>query len=177
MPVKAGYLIIGGGGAILLWSGIKGHKWSEVVRDLISGKQPAANPDLPIVTSQAAYAYGVQNTGPAPGTNLGVGGSVTKNKAIGMALATTYGWGPGTSNWTSLDQLWTRESGWDNRAQNASSGAYGIPQALPPSKLPAAGRPPISSASVQIIWGLSYIKQRYGNPDNAWAHEEANGWY
>lgn len=176
MPVKGGYLLLAGGGAILLWSGIKGHKWSAVLHDVLSGQSPSTAAGEPIISSQAAYGYGTgQIGGPIP--NLGVGGSVTKNKAIGAALATVYGWGPGTSNWTSLDNLWTRESGWDNKAQNPSSGAYGIAQALPPTKYPAAGRPPVSSASVQIAWGLKYIKQRYGTPDNAWAHEEANGWY
>jgi hypothetical protein len=178
MPIKGGYLIAAGGGAILLWSGVKGHKWSTVLRDLIAGKPIGNQADLPIITSSAAYAYGSGiNTGPAPGTNLGAGGSVAKNKAIGAALATTYGWGPGTSNWTSLVQLWDRESGWNNRARNPSSGAYGIPQSLPASKMGAAANPPLSSASAQIIWGLKYIKTTYGDPDAAWAHEEANGWY
>src|SRR5262249_27562945 len=62
-------------------------------------------------------------------------------------------------------------------ARNPTSGAYGIPQALPPSKMGAAANPPISSAVAQINWGLGYIKSRYGSPEAAWAHELAYHWY
>jgi resuscitation-promoting factor RpfB len=174
MPVKGGYLIVAGGGAILLWSGIKGHKWSTVIRDVLSGQRIPSTQELAITTSSAAYGYGGANSSNITGD---VGGSVTKNKTIGAALAAVRGWGPGTSNWTSLVALWTRESGWDNHARNPSSGAYGIPQALPASKMGPAANPPLSSATAQILWGLSYIAGRYGNPNNAEAHENANGWY
>jgi hypothetical protein len=75
--------------------------------------------------------------------------------------------------------LWNQESGWSNTARNKSSGAYGIPQALPPSKMGAAANPPQSSYIAQINWGLGYIKNRpgYGSPAAAWAHEVAHGWY
>jgi hypothetical protein len=77
--------------------------------------------------------------------------------------------------------LWNRESGWSNTAENPSSGAYGIAQALghgPTNQYPAGpANPPVSSASAQIAWGLSYIKQTYGSPSAAWAHEESEGWY
>jgi resuscitation-promoting factor RpfB len=176
MPVKGGYLIIAAGGGILLWSGVKGHNWSTVLRDVISGRPIPKTQDLAITSSQAAYGYG---SGPSSNVSGPVGGTVTKNKAIGAALATAYGWGPGTSNWSSLVKLWTRESGWNNRAKNPSSGAYGIPQSLPASKMGALANPPVSSASAQIAWGLKYIKTTpgYGDPDAAWAHEESNGWY
>lgn len=174
MPVKGGYLIIAAGGAILLWSGVKGHNWSTVLRDVISGTPIPKSEDLAITSSSAAFDSGSTTSSNLSGA---IGGSVTKNKAIAVPLATAYGWGPGTSNWTSLGQLWTKESGWDNHAKNPSSGAYGIPQALPASKMGALANPPVSSASVQIAWGLKYIKQRYGDPDAAWAHEVANDWY
>jgi hypothetical protein len=73
-----------------------------------------------------------------------------------------------------------RESGWNRFARNPSSGAYGIPQALPPTKLPPAGQAGGGShASPQIDWGLNYIKTTpgYGSPAAAWAHEQAHGWY
>jgi resuscitation-promoting factor RpfB len=174
MPVKGGYLIVAAGGGILLWSGIKGHNWSTVLRDVISGKPIPSTPELAITTSPTASSG---DTGTSSNISEAVGGSVTKNKAIAIPLATAYGWGPGTSNWTSLGMLWTKESGWNNRAKNPSSGAYGIPQALPSSKMGALANPPISSAGVQIAWGLRYIKGRYGDPDGAWAHEVANNWY
>lgn len=173
MPVKGGYLLAAGGGALLLWSGIKGHSWSTVLRDLVSGKQVPATQELAIQTSAAAYGSGSAGT---PSTNISAtGGTSIKNKAIGAAIATTYGWGPGTSNWTSLVKLWDRESGWSNTAQNPSSTAYGIAQFLDTSWAPYG--PKTSNAGLQISYGLKYIKTRYGNPNNAWAHETSQGWY
>ena len=76
-----------------------------------------------------------------------------------------------------LDSLWSRESGWNVSASNPSSGAYGIPQALPGSKMASAGPDWQSNAATQIKWGLSYIDSTYGSPCGAWSHEEATGWY
>lgn len=73
--------------------------------------------------------------------------------------------------------LWNCESGWRTSARNPSGGAYGIPQALPSSKLAAAGSDWRTSASRQICWGLGYIADLYGSPSAAWAHELAQGWY
>jgi hypothetical protein len=176
MPVKGSYLLVAGGGAIVLWSGIRGHKWSSVLRDVISGKKLPTTTEMAIQSSQAAFTgSGATATGAVSSTALG--GSVAKNKAIGAVLATAYGWGPGTTNWQSLVALWTRESGWNNHAKNPASGAYGIPQALPANKMGALANPPTSSAGAQITWGLKYIKQTYGNPNNAEAHEQSAGWY
>jgi resuscitation-promoting factor RpfB len=76
-----------------------------------------------------------------------------------------------------LEPLWARESSWNVRAENPYSGAYGIPQAVPGSKMASAGRHWRSSAKTQILWGLRYIKGQYGSPAAAWAHELATGWY
>jgi hypothetical protein len=173
MPVKGGYLLAAGGGVILVWSGLRGKSWSAALRDVISGKKPEhLQTTAAIISSpQAATAGGLSTP-----SDLPAGGSSAKNKAIGRALAAPYGWSTG-AQWNALVALWTRESGWNNRAKNAGSGAYGIPQALPASKMGAAANPPLSSAGAQIRWGLSYIKQRYGNPVNAEAHEQSNGWY
>lgn len=85
-------------------------------------------------------------------------------------------------HWTSwqfhyLNLLWMRESGWNRFAYNHSSGAYGIPQAVPGSKMASAGPDWRTSARTQIIWGMGYIRARYGNPWNAWQHELRYGWY
>jgi hypothetical protein len=85
-------------------------------------------------------------------------------------------------HWTSwqfhyLNLLWMRESGWNRLAYNHSSGAYGIPQAVPGDKMAAAGPDWRTSARTQIIWGMGYIQSRYGNPWNAWQHELRYGWY
>lgn len=76
-----------------------------------------------------------------------------------------------------LNELWIRESGWNVYAENPSSGAYGIPQANPASKLATAGSNWRSSAHVQIAWGLEYLYDTYGSPCGGWAHEQADGWY
>ncbi|HEY3033977.1 MAG TPA: hypothetical protein VGJ54_04885 [Streptosporangiaceae bacterium] len=76
-----------------------------------------------------------------------------------------------------LNWLWNRESGWNKYASNPYSGAYGIPQALPGSKMASAGPNWRSNAWTQIRWGLRYIRARYGTPRRAWNHSQATGWY
>lgn len=76
-----------------------------------------------------------------------------------------------------LDSLWTRESNWRWNADNPSSSAYGIPQALPGSKMSSAGADWATNPATQIRWGLGYIQDRYGSPCSAWAHSEARNWY
>jgi hypothetical protein len=107
------------------------------------------------------------------------GGSASKGKAAGRLLAAGYGWAPGQNpaQWAALDKLWTQESGWRDNATNPSSGAYGIPQALPGDKMAADGSNWRTSDNTQVKWGLHYIKERYGTPEAAWAHERENGWY
>jgi hypothetical protein len=70
-----------------------------------------------------------------------------------------------------------RESGWNRFAYNHSSGAYGIPQAVPGDKMASAGPDWRTSARTQILWGMGYIRARYGDPWNAWQHELRYGWY
>lgn len=79
----------------------------------------------------------------------------------------------GKEHWKELYSLWSKESGWDHTAQNPSSGACGIPQALPCSKMPGFPHNP----KAQIKWGLGYISGRYGNPTKAWEHFLAHNWY
>jgi hypothetical protein len=76
-----------------------------------------------------------------------------------------------------LNWLWNRESGWNKYARNPYSGAYGIPQALPGSKMASAGPNWRWNAWTQIRWGLRYIRARYGTPRRAWLHSQATGWY
>jgi hypothetical protein len=94
---------------------------------------------------------------------------------IASAMLGSYGWS--SSEFGCLVSLWNVESGWNPYASNPSSGAYGIPQALPGSKMASAGPDWQSNAATQIRWGLGYIKSLYGSPCGAWAHEQASGWY
>jgi hypothetical protein len=86
-----------------------------------------------------------------------------------------YGWGK--KQRASLVKLWTRESGWSQHAHNRSSGAHGIPQALPGSKMATHGKNWRKNPETQIKWGLSYIKGRYGTPNGAWKAFQRKGWY
>jgi hypothetical protein len=97
------------------------------------------------------------------------------NESLGYNLLPSYGFSQKTQ-WSCLYNLWMHESGWNQYAANAS-GAYGIPQALPGSKMATAGPDWQSNPTTQIKWGLGYIKGDYGTPCGAWAHEEAYGWY
>jgi len=86
-----------------------------------------------------------------------------------------FGWS--SSQFSCLEPLWEHESGWSVTAENPSSGAYGIPQALSGSLMASSGPDWQNDAATQIRWGLTYIQGRYGSPCGAWAHEEADNWY
>ncbi len=100
---------------------------------------------------------------------------VTVAQRTAQKMLARFGWGK--RQWTPLYNLWNRESGWNKYAENPYSGAYGIPQALPGSKMASAGADWRSNATTQIRWGLRYIKAVYGRPRVAWEHELAYGWY
>ena len=94
---------------------------------------------------------------------------------IAEQMLSQFGWSSG--QFSCLQPLWALESGWNVYASNPGSGAYGIPQALPGSKMASAGPDWESDAATQIRWGLTYIQGTYGSPCAAWSHEEADGWY
>ena len=103
------------------------------------------------------------------------GGTPAQNRVLGMQMCADHGWSAGQC--ADLGRLWQKESGWSSRAHNSSSGAHGIPQALPGSKMSSHGGDWATSARTQIAWGLDYIARAYGNPSNAWAHSQRTGWY
>ncbi len=96
-------------------------------------------------------------------------------QSIAQAMLGSFGWS--ASQFSCLEPLWAAESGWSVTASNPSTGAYGIPQAMPGSKMASAGPNWRTSAATQIRWGLGYIKSTYGSPCAAWNHEEVYGWY
>jgi hypothetical protein len=113
-----------------------------------------------------------QSSGGSPGTAVVPAGSPQQ---IATAMLGSYGWS--SSEFSCLDQLWTRESGWNPQAANPYSGAFGIPQALPGSKMASAGADWATNPATQIRWGLGYIREMYGSPCGAWSHELAAGAY
>ena len=94
---------------------------------------------------------------------------------VGRLLVADSGWS--AEQFNCLDSLWTKESGWRWSAANGSSGAYGIPQALPGSKMGSVGSDWNTNPVTQITWGLHYISSRYGTPCSAWSHSRAMNWY
>jgi hypothetical protein len=140
----------------------------------------------PKLASPAEVAAATTGNGTGTGTGGGGGGGgiiyVTSTppnpntaQSIAYHLMASFGFSP-TLYFGCLLDLWNRESGWVYDAENAS-GAYGIPQALPGSKMASAGADWQTNPATQIEWGLGYIKAIYGNPCSAWAFEEANGYY
>ncbi len=96
-------------------------------------------------------------------------------RQIARAMLGSFGWSSG--QFSCLDPLWEHESRWSVTAANPGSGAFGIPQALPGSRMASAGPDWQTSAATQITWGLRYIRDTYGSPCAAWSHEQATGWY
>ena len=135
--------------------------------------------------AQATQNTATQNTGtPPPAASAQPTPSATASAApaasgspqqIAQAMLGSFGWS--SSQFSCLDPLWAHESGWSVTAYNAGSGAYGIPQALPGSRMASAGPEWQTNAATQIRWGLEYIKGTYGSPCGAWDHEQATGWY
>lgn len=129
--------------------------------DYVSGIDLAEWKTSKVVTYGVAPAAGT----PDPGTAM----------SIALEMVTARGWG--TDQYDCLVALWNKESRWNVYAHNARSGAYGIPQALPGSKMATAGADWATNPATQITWGLGYIQARYGDPCGAWAHSQRVGWY
>jgi hypothetical protein len=133
-----------------------------------------------MVVGVAILAIGLARgaAGGASATTVSAVGGATSsgaNQTIGQQLAAQHGWTGG--QWNCLNMLWTRESGWQMVWNTAGSGAYGIPQSLPASKMASAGADYMTNPATEIKWGLGYIQSTYGDPCTAWAHETANSWY
>ncbi|MFG2946374.1 aggregation-promoting factor C-terminal-like domain-containing protein [Streptomyces adustus] len=84
---------------------------------------------------------------------------------------------PDTAQYNAFNQIVTHESGWNHTATNSSSGAYGLVQALPGSKMASAGSDWKTNPATQIKWGLDYMNSRYGSPAQAWNFWQTHHWY
>lgn len=125
-----------------------------------------ARADFEVVSGQQARGVTVRIAPyPAPGTP----------KAFALGEVTSRGWD--YNQFSCLVKLWERESNWRWNATNRSSGAYGIPQSLPASKMASAGADWRTNPETQILWGLGYIDGRYGSPCAALLHSDVNNWY
>ena len=157
----------------------------EVSRTVVSTAvvKPATNAVVLVGTKEATAAATTPAT-PNNSSSSSSGGNATlaaagtdaaSAQAIAKSMMSSYGWDD--TQFSCLVKLWNRESGWNYQAYNASSGATGIPQALPGSKMASAGSDWATNPATQIKWGLGYISERYSNPCGAWAHSESVGWY
>jgi hypothetical protein len=117
MPVRGTYLLMAGGGAIVLWSGLRGHGWTTVLRDVISGKKPPTTEELAITTAPGAYASGGIGTSPVDVA----GPSGPGERAWDIALLTSLGAPSTTANIQSLIHWRTHESPWDNQPPDGAT--------------------------------------------------------
>nr|WP_041553567.1 ubiquitin-like domain-containing protein [Cellulomonas fimi] len=142
----------------------------QVVGGVVVGRTPVASVVTTAPVTQVVHVGTAEL--PDPSTVVVEPGTA---QALGKEMAAARGWGD--DQFACLLSLWNKESGWRVNAENRSSGAYGIPQALPGSKMATAGADWQTNPATQISWGLGYIAARYGDPCGAWAHSQAKGWY
>lgn len=151
----------------------------QVTRDYLTDQRQMGLP-IPVAAPAAARPAPVPAApAPAPAPQQPAAAAAPLSPAgasqqIAMAMLASYGWS--SSQFSCLDPLWQRESGWNVYAANPD-GAYGIPQAYPGSKMASAGADWQTNAATQIRWGLGYIKATYGSPCAAWSQEQATGSY
>lgn len=138
----------------------------QYVPEALSGSY--AGGEAPVLSPALAFEQANRSLPPQP-----KGISASKSMRYAKQSLAAHGLSPG--DWPLLVKLWNKESGWNPKATNPGSGAYGIPQALPPTKMSKAAQE--GDPYAQISWGLGYIKQRYGSIAAAWAHEVHFGWY
>jgi hypothetical protein len=141
----------------------------------VASKPAKADPEQLLEEQDSSTASSSETTGGTGVTTTAPPADPTAAEATGRAMLASFGFS--SSQWPCLYDLWARESGWNVYAENAESGAYGIPQSLPGDKMASAGANWETSAATQISWGLGYIKSVYGTPCQAWANEEAYGYY
>lgn len=139
---------------------------------------PPPPPPPPPVEEEEEEEPETDDSGSAPSSPAAPSAAVPDPgtaQAIAYDMVMARGWGE--DQYSCLVALWNKESGWRVNAQNPSSGAYGIPQSLPGSKMATAGADWATNPATQITWGLGYISGRYGTPCGAWGHSQSVGWY
>ncbi len=146
----------------------------------LSDEELAARREAPLSRSDRRAAtdpakVAALDVGDTPAETISEDLSDADPRAIGRALLAEYGFG--AEQFSCLDSLYLSESGWRVDADNPSSSAYGIPQALPGSKMATAGADWATNPVTQIRWGLGYIRDRYGTPCGAWSFKQSNNWY
>lgn len=176
-------------GSVFLYAAFTGKSVLKSVQAVVSGKSPATVPAPAAVTGPTA----ADNTGSAAGVISGAAIPSGSGQAALQAAAAAHGWGSGTQ-WQALQAVEMQEAGFNPEARNPQSGALGIAQALGHGDASTAGTlgneyggfglsdaqaqaANSGDAGAQSVWMVNYIAATYGNPVNAWAHEQSAGWY
>ncbi|MDR0990670.1 MAG: ubiquitin-like domain-containing protein [Propionibacteriaceae bacterium] len=149
--------------------GVAGSRQETVTQTFHDGHLVAESLVSATVAQEPVTQVERRGTKPIPAVASG------EAQQIAYQMLQSRGWGD--DQFSCLKQLWQRESGWRTTAGNPSTGAYGIPQALPGSKMASAGADWQTNPATQITWGLGYISQRYGTPCGAWGAFQSKGWY
>lgn len=140
-----------------------------LVQDGIVGPRTAA-----ALNARTAGAAGTVRSARSSSARVPLVRTAGDPRSIARALLRARGW---SGQFSCLDRLWSRESGWKATAANPSGGAYGIPQSLPGNKMASAGADWRTNPATQIAWGLGYIAGKYGSPCAAWSHSQTHNWY
>lgn len=178
MTDKTGIMIATAlGGGLLLWSGISNKGVLTSARDLLQGNKPVAGPNQSFGVNLGSLGGTAASTGNTAVQGAQLSPSASAAKANAKLQAAARGWTG--QKFDDLVTLWMGESGFRWNATNPSSGAYGIPQSLPASKMASAGADWKTNATTQIKWGLDYIQQTYGDPSKALAAWKSRNphWY
>ena len=183
-PDQSGGYVVRAGDTLGTIAARHGTTWQQlhaINREVIGGNPNVLRIGQRLVVNGAVTPAATPSPAAAPGaaSERASRGSARASsgdaRTIGRAMVADRGWSSG--QFTCLDSLWTRESNWNPTADNPTSSAYGIPQALPGSKMASAGADWRTNPATQISWGLGYIADRYGDPCAAWSHFQANNWY
>lgn len=150
--------------------GYGGTSELEALMGALSGGTSGGPTTLSAASSSASSTSGT--TGNLPkGTGSNTAASL---KAYAKKLLGSYGW---SGQWGDFNALEMSEAGWNPKATNPSSGAYGLAQALPAGKYASAGSDWKTNGETQLRWMMGYIKDRYGDPAKAWSFHQRNNWY
>jgi hypothetical protein len=162
-------------GGFLVYTGITNVTLVDGLRSIMRGKAiaPGTQTSTDLSAPGLGSAVGIA-ANPFPDlsspSSAGMPAPKSDIQKYAQTLLAQYGW---TGQWSQFNALVMSESGWNPNARNPTSGAYGIPQALPASKL----GPNASDYHVQLQWMMDYIKQRYGSPAAAWSFHQTHNWY
>ncbi|MGH3244935.1 MAG: lytic transglycosylase domain-containing protein [Trebonia sp.] len=141
----------------------------------VASKPAHTDPQQILEAQNSNTSSSSQTTGGTGVATLAAPANPSAAQTTAKAMLASFGFA--SSQWSCLFSLWEQESTWNVYAENASSGAYGIPQSLPGSKMASAGADWQTDAATQIRWGLGYIKAVYGTPCAAWQNEVNVGSY